>query len=97
MSNALKFLRPIGIAMFVILVGPLFQSDFRASAQTCFTCSFACPFGSGFYCEPNGPQGGGAEPCLRQATDVLVAGDMLPRTYWLRVTCCRPTVRSTSA
>ncbi len=123
-ANSVKLLRPIGIAMFVILVGPLLQSDSRVSAQTCFTCSFECPFGAGFYCEPNGPQGGDTEPCwlrvyelqnpidpeeegtggclcvpqgdpchggdeggsamadrmtdLRQATDVLAAGHMLP-------------------
>ncbi len=68
--NAIRFLRPIGMAMFVLVVGPLFQSDFRVSAQTCFTCSFECPLGSGFYCEKNGPKGGGTEACWVRAYDL---------------------------
>ncbi len=53
MSDAIKSLRPIGIAMFAILVGPLLQSDSQVSAQDCHTCTMPCPY-DGFYCEPNG-------------------------------------------
>ena len=123
-TNAIRSLRPTGIAMFLMVVGPLLQSDFQVSAQTCHTCTLPCPYDSGFYCEPDGEGLGGTEPCwmrvshqpnpidpddegridcfcveqgdvcdvaneegvgfadrtilTREATDVLVAGGMLP-------------------
>lgn len=68
MKNAIKCLRPIGIAMFAVLVGPILQSEHRIAAQDpmphiCHTCTMECPYGSGYYCEPNGDGGGGTTGC----------------------------------
>lgn len=70
MSDAIKSLRPIGIATFVILLGPLVQSDSQVSAQDCHTCTMACPYDYGFYCEPNGGGLGGTEICHMGMVDL---------------------------
>ena len=67
-ANAIRFLRPIGVAMLVMVVGPLFQSDFRVSAQTCHTCTLPCPYDDGFYCEPDGGGLGGTELCWQRVS-----------------------------
>lgn len=68
MTNGMKHLRAIGIAMFAILIGPLHQTEHRVAAQdavpgTCHTCTLECPYGTGNYCEPNGNRGGGTDGC----------------------------------